>query len=168
MDRKQGVITALAAGLGFVSTAGQAAAHCPLCTAAVGTGLITARLFGVNDIVSGIWVGAFIISIALWLDKALRRKYKPILGQGVILSVIAFLSTVIPFYFAGLFNTGGLFLGVEKLLFGAIAGSIITYLGIFTSLKLKSANENKVLFPFQTIVFVISFLTAASIFFWNF
>ena len=96
MDRKQGVITALAAGLGFVSTAGQAAAHCPLCTAAVGTGLITARLFGVNDIVSGIWVGAFIISIALWLDKALRRKYKPILGQGVILSVIAFLSTVIP------------------------------------------------------------------------
>jgi len=45
-----------------------------LCTAAVGTGLVTARYYGINDAAIGIWIGAFIISTALWTSNLLKRR----------------------------------------------------------------------------------------------
>ncbi len=160
------IIPVLLASLSLIPSA---KAHCPLCTAAVGTGLIAARFYGVNDIVSGLWIGAFIISTALWADKVLRKRGKMILPlQSASLSLIAFILTVVPFFFAGFFNTGMLFLGIEWLLFGIIAGSIITYLAVFASLKLKKINSNAVLFPYQTIIFIMTFLITVSIVFWKF
>lgn len=148
---------ALAAFMPFVS------AHCPLCTAAVGMGVAVTRFYGVDDMIVGLWVGAFIISTALWLNNVLKKKYIPF--QDHIVTILIFAATIISFYFGGLFNASSIF-GVDKLLLGIIAGSILVYAGLFISSNVKQINKNKVIFPFQTIIFILALLAITSVIVW--
>ena len=77
-------------------------AHCPLCTAAVGSGLVIARSMGIDDSIVGIWIGAFIISTALWLNKFLVKRFRTIPFQKTIITVTFFLLTVVPLYFSNM------------------------------------------------------------------
>ena len=139
-------------------------AHCPLCTAAVGTGIVVTRFYGVDDAIVGIWIGAFIVSTALWLNKAIKKKFIPL--QELLLIILALASTIIPLYLAGLIgNMPSKLFGVDKLLLGILAGSLATYLGFFVSNIIKKKRE-KVLFPFQTIILTLAFLLLSSAIFW--
>lgn len=42
----------------------EASAHCPLCVAGAGAGLTLSRILGIDDSITGIWLGAFIGALA--------------------------------------------------------------------------------------------------------
>src|SRR3989338_1072522 len=150
-------------------------AHCPVCTAAVGVGVAATRFYGVDDTIVGLWIGAFIISTALWFNRLLK-KYIDIRFQEVIISIIAFLLTVVPFYYAGLITDFDMVrsmpehhsifglgvLGIDKLLIGTIIGSIVTYLAVYATYVVKKM-KGSVLFPYQTIVFTLISLIILSL-----
>lgn len=138
-------------------------AHCPLCTAATGAGIVVAEKYGVDDAIIGLWVGAFVISTALWFDRLLKKKYN-FPAQGAILSVSSLALTVVPFYFAGMFANPVKILGIDRLLFGILFGSIMTFAGTWLSVWIKN-TRGKVLFPYQTIILVTGILTATSLVF---
>lgn len=139
-------------------------AHCPLCTAAVGSGVVVTRFYGIDDAIVGVWIGAFVVSTALWFDQALKKRYKSIRFQSLGLVFLALLLTIVPFYFSGLMGQQKI-LGVNKLLVGILSGSIATYAGILVSEKIKK-RKGKALFPFQTITIILAFLSLASFLFW--
>jgi hypothetical protein len=139
----------------------RAYAHCPLCTAAVGTGVAVTRFYGVDDTIVGTWIGAFIISTALWFNKALKKKY--IKFQNFLVVVLALMATIVPFYFAGLINMQYKLFGIDKLLLGILVGSFVTYFGTFLSDKIRKKGF---WFPFQTIAMVLILLILTSIIFW--
>lgn len=139
-------------------------AHCPLCTAAVGGGVAITRFYGLDDIIVGVWVGAFIVSTALWFVRALKREYIPF--QKVLITLITFVLTAVSFYYTGLL--GDLryrIFGVDKLLLGMVIGSIITYIMPAVSKKIKSL-KGRALFPFQTIVMTLISLSLTSFVLW--
>src|SRR3989338_8948107 len=49
-------------------------AHCPLCTAATIIGVGVTRSFGWDDSIVGIFVGAMIVSSALWVNNILKKR----------------------------------------------------------------------------------------------
>ncbi|HOM68532.1 MAG TPA: hypothetical protein PLA57_01965, partial [Candidatus Paceibacterota bacterium] len=51
-----------------------AIAVCPVCTLAVGAGLGLSRWLKIDDLVSGLWVGALIVSLTFWTDDFLKKK----------------------------------------------------------------------------------------------
>ncbi|MEK6973193.1 MAG: hypothetical protein AABW72_04090 [archaeon] len=137
-------------------------AHCPICTAAVGVGLVTTRVYGFDDAIMGVWIGAFIISTAVWANNALKKRFIPF--QAPLMSITAFILTTGSFYAAGLMNgTYAKAFGIDRLLLGIIVGSVLTYAMPIVSKKIKELNKNKVLFPFQTIVLIVLVLIIASI-----
>lgn len=138
-------------------------AHCPLCTAATGVGIAIAESYGVDGVIIGLWVGAFIISTALWFDRILKKKYS-IPFQSAIISVLSLVLTVVPFYFAGMFTNPITIMGIDRLLFGIILGSAIAFSGTELSIWIKNIR-GKVLFPYQTIVLVTGALTVTSFIF---
>jgi hypothetical protein len=139
-------------------------AHCPLCTAAVGTGVAVTRFYGIDDAIVGVWIGAFIISTALWFSKVLKKRYK-IPFQDFLLIILALVFTIVPFYFAGLIGgTDNSIFGTDKLLFGTLAGSLMTYIGIFASNRIKEGR--RILFPYQTITLILLLLLLTSFVFW--
>ena len=136
-------------------------AHCPLCTAAVGTGLVVARSFGVDDSIVGIWVGALVISSALWLNKFLIRRKKTFPFQKPVIIAGSFLITILPLYFSGLINFQNLFIGIDRLLFGTVLGCFLTLFSFHLSNKIRN-SEKKVVIPFQSIILTMAILALSN------
>src|SRR3990172_6032108 len=65
------LILLLTSYLLFPSTA---QAVCPVCTIAVGAGLGLSRYLGIDDTISGIWVGGLILSSSFWILDFLKKK----------------------------------------------------------------------------------------------
>jgi hypothetical protein len=152
-------------GLVFVASALPVSAHCPLCTGAVGAGVAVSRFYGVDDSIVGLWIGAFVISTALWFNRMLKKNYLPM--QNVIVGLAALLLTVVPFYFAGLI--GGLhapqLFGIDRLLFGILLGSVLTYAAIFGSNAIKK-RRGRVIIPYQTVLLTLATLSGTSTVLW--
>ncbi len=148
----------------FLFSMPQVYAHCPLCAIAVGNGVVLARFWGLNDIIVGIWVGAFVVSMGLWVHKLLKKNYIPL--QEYVFTILSFAATAIPFYFAGLIgNPMYVKWGIDMLLLGMVVGTVLTVLGFEIS-KLIKAKRGKTLIPFQTIIFTVMLLAIASLIFW--
>lgn len=149
-------------------------AHCPICTAATGTAVITARWFGIDDLIVGTFFGGFLISSTLWFNNILKNRNKGkefIPYQGWLLILISLVSTLFIFYTMGLSETSILIpkftiFGVSKLFLGVIIGSIVTLFAFYLHEILRKINENKNYLPFQSIILSLILLLITSVSFY--
>lgn len=161
--RKILMIIAVAGGL---LTAQFALAVCPVCTIAIAGGVGLSRWLGVDDSVSGIWVGALIISSIIWLLHWLDKKQIRFKFRWVIVTVLFYLVIILPLYWAGIIgHPYNQFCGIDKLVFGIIGGSLAFLIGNWLSNFLKKKNQGKAFFPFQKVVLPISFVIILSVIF---
>lgn len=158
-------------------------AVCPVCTVAVGAGLGLARYVGVDDIVSGIWIGGLILSSSFWLSNWLNKKYfskhptlkfpfltslpREILMKWghlpLLTSTIMYIIVLLPLWISQTighpFNT---IFGIDKLIFGTILGSIIFLLAVWADKKIREV-KNKQLFVYQKVVLPVFSLIITSL-----
>lgn len=154
-------------------------AHCPLCTAGAVGGIGIARYLGVDDSIVGIFIGAFIVSTALWFNKWLLKKGKNFPLQETILMIASFLLLVIPLYTAGIITDfemvksmpehhsvlGMGIYGIDKLFLGIIVGSIFVWMAFTFSDAIKR-KRGSILWPYQGISFMFITLVVLSLMFW--
>jgi len=137
---------------------------CPVCTIAVGTGIGLSRWLGVDDLISGLWVGSLIVSLIgmtiLWLDKRNLRN-------NLLRLLIAFLYyflTIGPLYWAKVIgNPCNHIWGLDRIVWGIIIGSVVFLISYVFHLWLKKKNNNKVFFPFQKVIIPVIFLIIVSL-----
>ncbi len=158
-------------------------AHCPLCTTGAAVGVGIARTYGVDDSIVGLFLGALIVSSALWFNKWLTKKVNYKLPS-FIMVLVSFLIFAIPFYYAGLIinfemvksmpsaygMTGlGIFglaqFGVDKLLFGMLLGTITIWL-VFGIGDHITKKRGKRLFDYQGLSFMILALMVLTLGLW--
>lgn len=138
-----------------------ALAHCPLCVAGAGVGLSLSRVLGIDDSITGVWLGAFLGAISFWASNAVKKTYIPF--QKAVIYLVIFITTVVSFYRFGLINEhNGLILNLPKLTFGIIVGGALFYLMDLVNLAIKKRN-GKVLFPYQSIALSLGAMVIASI-----
>lgn len=143
-------------------------AVCPVCTVAVAGGIEITRMLGVDDLITGVWVGGLIVSMAFWLSDWFVKKnfLKPIIRE--TLSLVIFYLLTIPFL---IWNKmigikGNVFLGIDKIVFGVVVGSIIFILSILIDKFLRKLNKGKVFIYYQKVIIPVLFLTIASLIFY--
>ena len=130
-------------------------AHCPLCSAATGMAVATTRLYGIDDIVVGLFIGAFAVSTALWMNNiALKknRKKEYIPHQQSVFVLFSLAATIATLYFSGLLDLRYRILGVDRIFFGTVTGTVITLLSFEFHKKLRLYNRNKNYLPMQGII----------------
>lgn len=137
-------------------------AHCPLCTAATIVGVGVTRSLGWDDSIVGVFVGAMIVSSALWINNILKKRNiggSSYLRVGSI-TTATFVLTILSFYFAGLFGPANIYriFGMEKIIFGTLSGGIISIVSFYYSNHLKNKNGGKVLFNYQTMLITLATL----------
>ncbi|HRS47988.1 MAG TPA: hypothetical protein P5225_01830 [Candidatus Paceibacterota bacterium] len=141
-----------------------AIAVCPVCTLAVGAGLGLSRWLKIDDLVSGLWVGALIVSLTFWTDDFLKKKKINFQFSHLIILVIYLLLVILPLYFSGIIghplNT---ILGIDKLIFGTFLGILLFYLAVYLNDYLKSKNNNRVYFPYQKVIIPVAILLVTSL-----
>lgn len=141
-------------------------AVCPLCTVAVGAGVGFSRWLGIDDTITGLWVGGLIVSLITWTEGWLEKKNIRFKGRTFLIVIAYYALVVIPLYYSGIIghplNTL-CFCNLDKLLFGIIMGSIAFWCGASWHSYLKEKNNNNVYFPFQKVVIPILPLIILSI-----
>ena len=140
---------------------------CPVCTIAVGAGVGLCRYLGINDAISGTWIGGLIISLIAWTIDWLNKKNIRFLFRKILVAIFYYAIIIIPLYSWNIMgHPGNKLFGIDKLLAGIIAGSIVFVLSILFNDFLKKRNQGKVYFPFQKVVIPLLFLIITSIIFW--
>ena len=141
----------------------KAQAFCPVCTLAVAGGVGLSRWLGIDDTVTGLWVGGLIVSISFWtVDWLKEKKYK---FPGILWAILAayYLITVVPLYFMKIvghpFNR---LWGFDKLILGIIIGGIFFYLGGACYQYLKKKNGGHAHFPMEKVVMPVGILVILS------
>ncbi|MFA7188247.1 MAG: hypothetical protein WC137_02115 [Alphaproteobacteria bacterium] len=146
-----------------VITISAANAVCPVCTVAVGAGLEGARLLGVDDVITGIWAGALILSMFFWTVGWLKKRNVKNLFLQIILPFIFYYALLAGVYLLPDITFGErTMFGIDKFLLGVIVGTISFYFGARWYKKIKRENGGHAKFAFQKVIVPIFFLLVAT------
>jgi len=153
----------------FLLLARSTHAVCPVCTVAVGGGVLLSRYLGVDDLIIGVWIGGLLVSLGLWTATYIKKKF---FRWQEWLAVIAFwLMTYFGFKQAGFIGHPTCKIhGHDKLLTGMVFGTIAFILGYGLDGLLRKLNRkepDKALFPYQKVVVPIFFLILSTMFAWQ-
>lgn len=153
-----------------VLSGGMAHAFCPVCTVAVGAGLEGARILGVSDVITGLWAGGLMLSLAAWTENYM-------LAHGITNRFLILLNYVVYYAILGLiyilpvghptlrFNAATMW-GVDQFLLGVIVGSATFLLAGKWYEYIKSHNGGHAWFPFQKVVWPLGALIIVTLIFW--
>jgi hypothetical protein len=150
---KKGKMVISAAAVIGLSLTGVAQAVCPVCAVAVTTGVGLSRWFGVDDTVTGVWLGGLIVSLIIWSINWMEERHIRFRARALITSASYYLLICIPLYMGGILgHSDNTLLGVDKLALGMVIGSGAFYLGAWWYERLKEKNLGHANFPFQKVV----------------
>jgi hypothetical protein len=166
----------------FLLLAPSAQAICPVCTVAVAGGLGLSRWLGIDDVISGIWIGALILSSSLWLIDWIEKKFPHlksrfniqysifnIPGNILLPFVIILLSYAIILIPLALTDIVGhplnTIFGIDKLIFGTFFGTLGFLFGVWLDKKARKVKA-KQLVSYQKVIFPVGVLAIASLVFY--
>ncbi len=143
-------------------------AVCPLCTVAVGAGVGFSRWLGIDDTITGLWLGGLIVSVIIWTENWLEKRNVRFRGRILINILVYYTLVIVPLYYSGIMGHSLnklCFCGLkfDRLLFGIIAGSIAFWFGASWYPYLKAKNQGKAYFPFQKVIMPVLPLIVLSI-----
>lgn len=152
---------------GFLGATFVQAQVCPICVVAIGAGLGLSRWFGIDDIVSSIWVGAFLIAIISWTLSFTKKRGWNFTDDGIVITLAYIVLTYIPLYYAKIIGQPlNQIWGIDKIIFGSTVGAAALFLGNWLHLYLKKINNGKSFFPYQRVVVPVIVLLLTSIVFY--
>jgi hypothetical protein len=135
-----------------LALAAPAAAVCPVCTIAVGAGLEGARWLGVDDVITGIWAGALMLSMIFWTANYMNKKGVQN-GYWYLLMIVVYYALLASVWLLPSVQFGAETLwGIDKFLLGIIFGTIAFYIGANWHNNIKRKNGGKSWFPMQKVV----------------
>jgi len=142
-------------------------AICPICTVAVGAGVGFSRWLGIDDTITGLWIGGLTVSMIMWTVSWLDKKKINFKGKKTITTLGYYILVIAPLYWMDIaghpFNK---ILGMDKLLLGIVFGSIVFWSGAGWYFYLKAKNSGHAYFPFQKVVMPVSPLIILSFIFY--
>lgn len=140
-------------------------AFCPVCTVAVAAGLGLSRWLHIDDTVSGLWIGALLMSSTFWLVNWLKKKKINFKGLFTLALVVTYGVVVIPLWRSEIIgHPMNKIFGIDKLIFGIVIGTILFMLGLIINYVLKDINKGKQYFYFQKVVSPLVLLIIFSFF----
>ncbi|MFA6428481.1 MAG: hypothetical protein WCW02_02950 [Candidatus Buchananbacteria bacterium] len=148
--------------------ASPALAVCPICTVAVVAGLGLSRYLGIDDTVSGLWIGALILATVLWTIIWFNKKGWRFVGRDVLILLTWYSLVVGPlFYYEIIGHPLNKIWGIDKLILGILVGSLsfaaTEWLDQFMR---KQHPENKAHFKLQKVILPICGLLIFSLIFY--
>lgn len=145
-------------------TAAKAVPICIICTAAVSAGVGLSRWLGVDDTITGLWIGSLAVSLSLWTINWLSGKNIKFFGRQPLIFIIYYASIIWPLYHYNIIGHPlNKLWGTDKLFLGMAIGTIGFIIAVLFNEYLKKNNGGKVYFPFQKVVLPVGLLAVLSL-----
>jgi hypothetical protein len=147
-------------------------AMCPVCTVAVIGGIELSRYLGVDDSITGLWVGGLTVSLIFWTIDWMNKNNYHFPFRKILTVIVYYALIVLPLYFLKIihFNVplsvSFCRCGIDKMSVGIASGSIVFLLGALLYGYLKKKNNGHAHFPFEKVVLPIAPLIILSFVFY--
>lgn len=139
-------------------------AICPLCTIAVCAGASFFGWLGIDDVITGLWIGGLTLSAIMWTMSCLNKKNIRFPGRRILIFISYYSIIIAPLYWKGIighpFNK---FWGIDRMVCGIILGSISFFAGVVGYIYLKEKNKGRSYFPLQKVALPVAPLVILSI-----
>ena len=147
-------------------------AMCPVCTVAVVGGIELSRYLGVDDSITGLWVGGLTVSLIFWTIDWLNKKNINFKFRKILTVLVYYILVVLPLYFLKIIHLNlpryktFCSCGIDKMTVGVASGSIVFLIGALLYGYLKKKNNGHAHFPFEKVVLPIAPLIILSVVFY--
>lgn len=136
---------------------------CTVCTVAIIGGLGLSRWLKVDDTVSGVWIGAFLVTIIYYTIEFFRLKKINFWGRDFLISLSYYALAFIPLYTGKIIGHPlNRIWGIDKFIVGAFCGSIFFILAVMLYSWLKKKNAGHAHFPMEKVIIPIISLIIVS------
>ena len=137
---------------------------CQICTVAIIGGLGLSRWLKVDDTVSGVWIGALLVTIIYYSIRFLENRKIRFLGRDFLTAITYYAAAVLPLYYYDIIGhpSNRVWL-IDKFLIGIIAGSLVFTLSIILYGWMKKKNGGHAHFPMEKVVVPIFSLAIISL-----
>lgn len=140
-------------------------AICPICTFVVGAGVGLAEWLGVDDVITGLWVGGLTVSLIIWTLNWLKKKNVKLVWAAPV-TIVGYYALIILSLYKFIGHELNKLWGFDKLLLGITIGSIIFFAMNAWYISMKKRNSGHAYFPFQKVAMPIVPLILLSIVFY--
>jgi len=145
----------------------QAFAICPICTIVVGAGVGLSHWLGIDDTITGVWLGGFIVSLIIWTVSWCNKKNIRFKGRKILITLSYYLIIILPLYPMGIMGHPlNKLWGMDKLLLGTLIGSVFFSLGGILYFEMKKRNNGHAHYPFEKVVMPVLPLVILSVIFY--
>lgn len=142
-------------------------AVCPACTVAVGAGIGLSRWLGIDDTMTGLWVGGLTVSLIMWTINFLDKKNIQFKFKKTLVTIGYYMLIVAPLYWTGIIgHTFNKIWGIDKLIIGILVGNVVFFGSSIWYQEIKKKNNGRALFPFQKVAMPVGFLAIFSVIFY--
>ncbi|MEI8060788.1 MAG: hypothetical protein WCG99_00635 [Candidatus Berkelbacteria bacterium] len=136
---------------------------CQICTVAIIGGLGFSRWLHVDDTVSGVWIGALLVTIIYYSISWLAKYKIKFWGRDFVVSLAYYALVFIPLYTGKIIGHPlNQIWGIDKFVVGAFSGSIFFIAATILYSWLKKKNGNHAHFPMEKVVIPIISLIIVS------
>lgn len=147
----------------------KAQAVCPVCVVAVSGGIELSRWLGVDDSVTGLWIGGLTVSMISWTIEYLKNKKIDFLFRTPVVIFSYFTLVFLSLYYSKLMSNPINTIcscATDKIFVGFVVGSFGLWSGAVWYEFLKEKNGGHAHFPFQKVVMPVAPLILMSIIFY--
>ncbi len=127
---------------------------CPVCTVTVVAGLWISRALGIDDLITSIWIGGFILSFSFITIDWIAKKWPKFKINSWRLAIFAGMYILA---LAPLYKTPT----ISRILVGTFVGSVVFLIGVWAD-KYQRLKFKKIFFAYQKVVFPVFSLTITS------
>ncbi len=121
------------------------------------------RWLHVDDSVSGVWIGAFLVSVIYYTITFFRSRKINFWGRDFLVPLIYYALVFIPLYSSKIIGHPlNRLWGIDKLVVGAFVGSLIFILSVMLYAWMKKKNGGHAHFPMEKVVVPIVSLLIVS------
>ena len=160
MDNKKLKLCSVFAALAVQS----AHAVCPLCAVAAGAGVGLTRCLGIDDSITGVWLGGLLTALLMWFLTWARMRTWYTKKIGALVTFAYYVANLATFaLFSWLSSCPVSSAGWHNVMVGFVLGSGVFYASVVWYEYLKKNHGGHAYFPFQKIVMPIVALIIASL-----
>jgi hypothetical protein len=153
--------------LAVLLAAQPAKAICPVCTIAVGAGVGILHHYGVDDTITGIWLGGLTVSLSLWtLSWFKHRKIDFYFKEFITFASYYIFTLGTLWWLKYLWHPLNKLWGMDKLIIGMFIGTVFFFLSALSYFRLKKANGGHPNFPFQKVVMTVGSMIILTVVFY--
>lgn len=148
-------------------TPSAARAMCPVCTITVASAVVLLERYGVDNTISGLWIGGLLVSSSVWAINWLEKKKWTFPFFEVFVYATFYSALIIPFHHKMIIgNPFKMLWGMDKVLLGMSLGSVAFFLFGWWYQKIRERNNGHAQFPFQKVAMPIAPLAIMSMIFY--